>query len=184
MPEEVVGALIGISGFVIGSVVTAIVTIRVEATRQRAENTQQERALAAERQRAELEFVHESQLRKLDWRRGERKVVVDRARSFLDEVSVIVQQIGLARASQAMTGEPTESRASFWIWQLGGALNRHGGVWLSVPDAELGQLLRDLAVAPIVPGWMPSPDYENLVTAAYRRLEEVAALLDLEVELS
>jgi len=57
-------------------------------------------------------------------------------------------------------------------------LNRHGGVWLSVPDAELGQLPRDLAIAPIYPDWMPSQQYEDLVTQAYRRLEEVAALLE------
>jgi len=57
-------------------------------------------------------------------------------------------------------------------------LNRHGGAWLSVPDAQLGQLLHDLAVDPLYRDWMPSPQYEDLVRQAYQRLEQVAALLD------
>lgn len=178
MPAEVVGALIAISGVLLGSLVTAIVTMRVEAARQKAENARQAEALAAERQRIELGFAHESRMRQLDWRRAERKVVVDRARSFLDEVSAVVQQIGVFKASQAVSGEPLEDKVSRWVWRMADVLNRHGGVWLSVPDAELGRLLRDLAVAPIFPAWMPSDEYEELVRQAYRRLEEVAALLE------
>ena len=178
MPAEVVGALIAIGGVLLGSVVTAVVTLWVENTRQKAESTRQEQALAAERQRIESSFAHDSRMRQLEWRRAERKVVVDRARAFLDEVSLVVQQIGIFKASQAVSGQPTEHKVSAWVWRMADVLNRHGGTWLSVPDAQLGQLLHDLAVGPLYPDWMPSPQYEDLVRQAYQRLEEVAALLD------
>jgi hypothetical protein len=178
MPAEVVGALIAMGGVFLGSVVTALVTVRVELARQKAESARQEQALAAERQRTELAFAHDCRMRQLEWRRAERKLVVDRARSFLDEVSLVVQQIGVFKASQAVSGQPLEDKVSLWVWRMADVLNRHGGVWLSVPDAELGRLLRDLAIAPMVPAWMPSQQYEDLVTEAYRRLEQVAALLE------
>jgi hypothetical protein len=117
-------------------------------------------------------------MRQLEWRRGDRKVVVDRARSFLDEVSAVVQQIGVFTASQAVNGQSKEDKVSFWVGRMADVLNRHGGVWLSVPDGELGRLLHDLAIAPMVPGWTPSYEYEAQITGAYRRLEQVAALLD------
>ena len=178
MPAEVVGALIAIGGVLLGSVVTAVVTLWVENTRQKAESTRQTQALAAERQRIELGFAHESSMRQLEWRRAERKLVVDGARSYLDEVSLVVQQIANFKASQAVSGQPLEDKISSWVWRMGDVLNRHGGVWLSVPDAQLGQLLRALAVDPLYPDWMPSLQYEDFVRQAYQRLEKVAALLD------
>jgi len=119
MPAEVVGALIAIGGVLLGSVVTAVVTLWVENTRQKAESTRQEQALAAERQRIESSFAHDSRMRQLEWRRAERKVVVDRARAFLDEVSLVVQQIGFGGWPMSSTGmeapgcpSPTPSSAS------------------------------------------------------------------------
>lgn len=178
MPAEVVGALIAIGGVLLGSVGTAVATLKVEDKRQKAESTRQAQALAAERQRTESSFAHESSMRQLEWRRAERKVVIDRARAFLDEVSLVVQQIGIFKASQALTGQPTGHKVPFWVWRMADVLNRHGGTWLSVPNAELGELLRGLAMAPIYNDWMPSLEYEERVRQAYRRLEEVAALLE------
>ena len=172
MPAEVVGALIAIAGVLLGS----LVTVLVEVTRQKAESTRQAQALASERQRLESAFAHDSSTRQLEWRRAERKVVIDRARAFLDEVSLVVQQIGIFKASQAVSGQPTEHKVSFWVWRMAGVLNRYGGVWLSVPDAELGDLLKSLAVETLYPDWMPSREHEERVRQAYRRLEEVAAL--------
>ena len=83
MPAEVVGAMIAIGGVLLGSVVTAVVTVQVEQKRQKAESARQAQALAAERQRLDSAFAHDSSTRQLEWRRAERKLVVDRARSFL-----------------------------------------------------------------------------------------------------
>lgn len=59
MPAEVVGALIAIGGVLLGSVVTAVVTVQVEKNRQKAESTRQEQALAAERQREERQTIRQ-----------------------------------------------------------------------------------------------------------------------------
>jgi hypothetical protein len=178
MPAEVVGALIAIGGVLLGSVVTAVVSLQVEQSRQKAESTRQAQALAAERERLESAFAHDCSTRQLEWRRAERKVVIDRARGFLNEASFVLEQISVRRASQAVSGQPTAEQDSYWVQRMTDVLNRHGGVWLSVPDPQLGQLLRDLAVAPLFPDWLPSLEYEERVRQAYRRLEEVAALLD------
>jgi len=176
MPAEVVGGLIATGGVLVGP----LVTVLVEMTRQKAESIRQEQALAAERQRLQSAFAHDSGMRQLEWCRAERKLVIDRARAFLDEVSLVMQQISVGRASQAFRGQPTGEgqKDSFWVWRMAGVLNRYGGVWLSVPDAELGELLRNLAVAPLFPDWLPSREFEEQVRQAYRRLEEVAALLE------
>ena len=178
MPAEVVGALIAIGGMFVGSAVTALVTLKVEVKRQKAESARLAQALAAERQRLESTFAHDSSIRQLEWRRAERKLVIDRARAFLNEVSLVMQQISVGRASQAFRGQPTGEgqQDSFWVWRMAGVLNRYGGVWLSVPDAELGDLLKSLAVETLYPHWMPSREHEERVRQAYRRLEEVAAL--------
>jgi len=80
MPAEVVGALIAIGGMLVGSVVTALVTLKVEDKRQKAESSRLAQALAAEQQRTESTFAHDSSIRQLEWRRAERKLVIDRAR--------------------------------------------------------------------------------------------------------
>jgi len=178
MPAEVVGALIAIGGVLLGSVVTAVVTVWVENTRQKAESTRQEQALAAERQRTESAFAHDSRMRQLDWRRAERKVVIDHARAFLDAVSLLSQEIDLLKRSEALTGKPTSDKVSLELTTMHDVLKQYATVWLSVPDPDLGDLLRSLAVETLHPDWTLSPEHQDRVRQAYRRLEEVAALLD------
>jgi hypothetical protein len=174
MPAEALGALLTTVGVALG----AAVTLLVEFIRQNAENARQQHLLAAERQRTESALAHDARMRQLEWRRAERKLVVDRARTFLNEVSFVLEQISVRRASRAVSGQPIVEQDDFWIQRMTDALNRAGGVWLSVPDAELGELLRNLAVAPLFPNWLPSREFEEQVRQAYQRLEEVAALLE------
>jgi hypothetical protein len=108
--------------------VGSLVTVLVEMRRQKAESTRQEQALAAERQRLQSAFAHDSGMRQLEWRRAERKVVIDRARAFLDGVSLVVQQIAVQKASQAVSGQSTEDKVSCWVWRMADVLNRSGGV--------------------------------------------------------
>lgn len=178
MPTEAAAALIAFGGVLLGSAVTAVVTIQVERNRQKAESIRQAQALAAERQRLDSAFAHDSRTRQLEWRRAERKVVIDNARAFLDAVSQLSQEIDLFKRSQILTGEPTSDKVDLSLEAMHHILKQHATVWLSVPDPELGQLLRSLAVETLRPDWTLSPEHEHRVRQAYRRLEEIAALLD------